>query len=163
MIAKFYITAKGLEKLKQELNHLKYEERKKVSEDIATARDFGDLSENAEYKAAKERQEFIEGRIVEFEDKVRRAEIIDIVKLSGDTIKFGATVTLIDDETEKEFTYIIVGEYEADITKKRVSIASPIAKALIGKSVGDDVEVNTPGGSRAYEVIKVEYKELELD
>ncbi|MGX6960952.1 MAG: transcription elongation factor GreA [Rickettsia endosymbiont of Pentastiridius leporinus] len=163
MTAKFYITAKGLEKLEQELKHLKHVERKKVSEDIATAREFGDLSENAEYNAARERQAFIEGRIKELEDMVARAEKIDIAKLSGDTIKFGATVTLIDDETEKEFTYIIVGEYEADITKKRVSIASPIAKALIGKSVGDVVEVNTPGGSKSYEVIKVEYKDLEND
>ncbi|HJD55175.1 MAG TPA: transcription elongation factor GreA [Rickettsia endosymbiont of Pyrocoelia pectoralis] len=163
MTAKFYITAKGLEKLEQDLKHLKYVERKKISEDIAEARDHGDLSENAEYKAAKERQELIEARIQELESKTARAEIIDIGKLSGDSIKFGATVTLIDDDTEEELTYIIVGEYEADITKKRVSIVSPIAKALIGKSVGDEVEVNTPGGSKSYEVIKVEYKELESD
>ncbi|WP_410525770.1 transcription elongation factor GreA [Rickettsia felis] len=126
------------------------------------AREHGDLSENAEYEAAREKQAFIEGRIKELEDMTARAEIIDIGKLSGDNIKFGATVTLIDDDTEEEVTYIIVGEYEADITRKRVSIASPIAKALIGKSVGDFVEVTTPKGSKSYEVVTVEYKELEL-
>jgi len=162
MNTKFPITAKGFEKLEHELKHLKYVERKKISEDIAEARDHGDLSENAEYKAAKERQELIEGRIQGLEDKTARAEIIDIAKLSGDNIKFGATVTLIDDDTEEEVTYIIVGEYEADITRKRVSVASPIAKALIGKSVRDVVEVTTPGGLKSYEVVKVEYKELEL-
>lgn len=162
MNTKFPITAKGFEKLEHELKHLKHVERKKISEDIAEAREHGDLSENAEYEAAREKQAFIEGRIKELEDMTARAEIIDISKLSGDNIKFGATVTLIDDDTEEEVTYIIVGEYEADITRKRVSIASPIAKALIGKSVGDFVEVTTPKGSKSYEVVTVEYKELEL-
>lgn len=160
MMAKFPITVKGFEKLEQELKHLKHVERKKVSEDIATAREHGDLSENAEYEAAREKQAFIEGRIQQLEDITARAKIIHIAKLAGDSIKFGATVTLIDDETEEEATYIIVGEYEADITKKRVSIASPIAKALIGKSVGDIVEVTTPGGVKSYEVIKIQYEEL---
>ncbi|XVN41119.1 MAG: transcription elongation factor GreA [Rickettsia endosymbiont of Argas persicus] len=162
MIAKFPITVKGFEKLEQELKHLKHVERKKVSEDIAEARAHGDLSENAEYEEARKKQAFVEGRIQQLEDITARAEIIDISKLSGDIIKFGATVTLIDDETEKEVTYHIVGEYEADITRKRVSIASPIAKALIGKSVGDVVEVTTPGGVKSYEVVKIKYEELEL-
>ena len=162
MIAKFPITTKGFEKLEQELKHLKHVERKKVSEDIATAREHGDLSENAEYDAAREKQAFIEGRIQQLEDITARAEIIDIAKLSGNNIKFGATVTLIDDETEEEVTYNIVGEYEADITKKRVSIASPIAKALIGKSVGDVVEVITPRGLKSYEVVEIAYEELEF-
>lgn len=160
MMAKFPITTKGFEKLEHELKHLKHVERKKVSEDIATAREHGDLSENAEYDAAREKQAFIEGRIQQLEDIAARAEIIDIAKLSEDSIKFGATVTLIDDETEEESTYHIVGEYEADITRKRVSIASPIAKALISKSVGDIVEVTTPRGVKSYEVRKIKYEEL---
>jgi len=160
MMAKFPITVKGFEKLEQELKHFKHVERKKVSEDIATAREHGDLSENAEYEAAREKQAFIEGRIQQLEDITARAEIINVAKLAGDSIKFGATVTLIDDETEEEMTYHIVGEYEADITKKRISIASPIAKALIGKSVSDIVEVTTPGGVKSYEVVKIQYEEL---
>jgi len=160
MTAKFPITVTGFEKLEQELKHLKHIERKKISEDIAEARDHGDLSENAEYEAAREKQAFVEARIKQLEDMAARAEIIHVAKLSGDSIKFGATVTLIDDETEEEMTYHIVGEYEADITKKRISIASPIAKALIGKSVGDIVEVTTPGGVKSYEVVKIIYEEL---
>ncbi|MCC8369167.1 transcription elongation factor GreA [Rickettsia endosymbiont of Polydrusus tereticollis] len=162
MMAKFPITNKGFEKLEQELKHLKHVERPKTTQDIATAREFGDLSENAEYDAAREKQAFVEGRILHFEDIMARAEIIDISKLSGDSIKFGATVTLIDDEIEENVTYIIVGEYEADITKKRISIASPLAKALIGKSIGDVVEVITPKGLKSYEVLEVKYEELEL-
>ncbi len=161
-MAKFPITNKGFEKLEQELKHLKHVERPKTTQDIATAREFGDLSENAEYDAAREKQAFVEGRILHFEDIMARAEIIDISKLSGDSIKFGATVTLIDDEIEENVTYIIVGEYEADITKKRISIASPLAKALIGKSIGDVVEVITPKGLKSYEVLEVKYEELEL-
>ncbi len=161
-MVKFPITQKGFEKLEQEIKHLKHVERPKTIEAIATAREFGDLSENAEYHAAREKQSFIEGRILDLEDKMARSEIIDITKLSGNNIKFGATVRLIDDETEEEVTYHIVGEYEADITKKRISIASPIAKALIGKSSGDVVEVTTPKGSKSYEVIAVEYKALDI-
>jgi transcription elongation factor GreA len=161
-MAKFPITNKGFEKLEQELKHLKHVERPKTTQDIATAREFGDLSENAEYDAAREKQAFVEGRILHFEDIMARAEIIDISKLSGDSIKFGATVTLIDDEIEENVTYIIVGEYEADITKKRISIASPLAKALIGKSIGDVVEVITPKGLKSYEVLEIKYEELEL-
>lgn len=162
MVIKFPITKKGFENLEQEIKYLKYTERPKTIEAIATAREFGDLSENAEYHAAREKQGFIEGRILDLEDKMARAEIIDISKLSGAFIKFGATVKLIDDETEEEVTYHIVGEYEADITKKRISIASPIAKALIGKTVGDIVKVSTPKGSKSYEVVEVQYNELNL-
>ena len=161
-MVKFPITKRGFDKLEQEIRSLKHIERPKIIEAIAIARDFGDLSENAEYNAAREKQSFIEGRIIDLEDKMARAEIIDITKLFGDSIKFGATVQLIDDETEEQVTYHIVGEYEADITKKRISIVSPIAKALIGKLVGDIVEVSTPNGSKSYEVIEVEYNELDL-
>jgi transcription elongation factor GreA len=159
---KFPITIKGVEKLKEEIKYLKHTERPKVTKEIAVARDFGDLSENAEYHTARDKQSFIEGRILDLEDKMARAEVIDITKLSGDTIKFGALVELIDDETEETVTYHIVGEYEADINKKRISIVSPIARALIGKSVGDIVEVNTPKGSKSYEVVEIQYEDLEL-
>jgi transcription elongation factor GreA len=161
-MAKFPITQKGFKKLEQEIKNLKHLERPKIIEAISVARDFGDLSENAEYHAAREKQSFNEGRILELEDKMARSEIIDITKLSGDTIKFGALVELIDDETEEHVTYHIVGEYEADIVKRRISIVSPIAKALIGKSVGDIVEVVTPKGSKSYEVVSIEYKDIDL-
>lgn len=161
-MARFPITKKGFEKLEQEIKHLKHVERPRIIEAIADAREFGDLSENAEYHAARESQSFIEGRILDLEDKIARSEIIDISKLSGEFIKFGATVELIDDETEEKVIYQIVGEYEADITKKRVSIVSPIAKALIGKSIGDIVEVSTPKGPRSYDVVAVQYKELDI-
>jgi transcription elongation factor GreA len=161
-MAKFPITHKGFDNLEKEIKHLKHVERPKIIDAIATARDFGDLSENAEYHAAREKQSFIEGRILELEDKIARADIIDISKLSGKTIKFGATVKLVDDETEEIVVYHIVGEYEADITKKRVSIMSPIAKALIGKGVGDVVEVATPKSSKSYEVLEVSYKDIDL-
>lgn len=161
-MVKFPITKKGFEKLAQEIKNLKYTERPKIIEAISTARDFGDLSENAEYHAAREKQSFVEGRILDLEDKMARAEIIDILKLKGSSIKFGATVQLIDDETEENVTYHIVGEYEADITKKRISVVSPIAKALIGKSVGDIIEVLTPKGPKSYEVVEIEYNELDL-
>lgn len=159
---KFPITHKGFDNLEKEIKHLKHIERPKVIDDIATAREFGDLSENAEYHAAREKQSFIEGRILDLEDKMARAEIIDISKLSADNIKFGATVKLLDDETEEIVIYHIVGEYEADITKKRVSIASPIAKALIGKIVGDIVEVITPKGQKSYEVLEISFQELDI-
>ncbi len=159
---KFPITQPGYDKLEREIKQLKQIERPKIIEAIATAREFGDLSENAEYHAAREKQSFVEGRILDLEDKMARSDIIEVAKLSGNTIKFGATVTLIDDDTEEKVTYNITGEYEADITKKRISIASPIAKALIGKTVGDIVEVFTPGGGKSYEVLKVEYNELNV-
>ena len=157
---KFPITKDGFAKLEQEIKHLKHVDRPNVVQAIADARDLGDLSENAEYEAAREKQSFIEGRIVELEDKMARSEIIDITKLSGPGIKFGATITVIDDDTEEEKTYSIVGEYEADLSKNLLSVRSPIARALIGKSQGDFVEVKTPGGPKFYEVEKVEYKAL---
>jgi transcription elongation factor GreA len=160
---KFPITEKGLKKLELEIKQLKHVERPAVIEAISTAREFGDLSENAEYHAAREKQSFIEGRILDLEDKLSRAEVIDTSKLSHDSIKFGALVKLIDDDTEEESTYHIVGEYEADITKKRISIQSPLAKSLIGKKVGDVVEVSTPKGTKAYEILEISFKEIELD
>jgi transcription elongation factor GreA len=125
---------------------------------IEEARAHGDLSENAEYHAAKERQAFIEGRVVELEDKLSRADIIDISKLSGTTVKFGATVTLFDEDTDAKVKYQLVGDLEANAKKGRISISSPIARALIGKSKGDTVEVAAPGGARSYEILKVEFR-----
>jgi transcription elongation factor GreA len=154
-MVKFPITLKGFKKLEQEIKQLKYEERPAIIDAIATAREFGDLSENAEYHAAKEKQGFIEGKILDLEDKLSRAEVIDTSKLSNDSVKFGAAVKLADDDTEEELTYHIVGEYEADMAKSRISISSPIAKALIGKSVGDIVEVQTPKGVRAFEILEI--------
>ncbi len=162
MSNKFPITAEGMKKLEEELKKLKYKDRPAVIDDIAEARAHGDLSENAEYHAAREKQSFLEGRIVELEDKQARAEVIDVSKLSGKTVRFGATVELMDDDTEEKMNYQIVGEYEADINKGLISIASPIAKALIGKAEGDLAEVNTPGGEKGYEILKVEYRPIEL-
>jgi len=159
---KFPITKKGHDRLVQEIRTLKHNDRPAVIEAIAAAREFGDLSENAEYHAAREKQSMIEGRILDLEDKMARAEIIDISKLSGKTIKFGATVGLVDEDTDDEVIYRIVGEYEADISKKMISIASPIAKALIGKGVQDLVEVITPKGSKSYEVLSVSYEDFDL-
>ena len=133
-------------------------ERPRIIQAIAEARCHGDLSENAEYHSAKEAQSLNEGRIAELEDKLSRAEVIDVSKLSGGTIMFGATVTLVDEDTEEEKTYQIVGENEADVKSGRVSITSPTARALIGKKVGDSVEVNTPGGGKSYEVLKVAFR-----
>lgn len=161
-MSKFPITRAAYAKLEQEVKKLKAEDRPKIIKEIATAREKGDLSENAEYHAAREQQSHTEGRIIELEDKIARAEIIDISKLSGDQVKFGATVTLIDDDTEEEVQYIIVGEYEIDIAKGRISISSPIAKALIGKTEGDLVEVHTPGGTKSYEILSVEFKEFNI-
>lgn len=152
------MTAEGHAALDAELKHLKTVERPAVIAAIAEARAHGDLSENAEYHAAKEKQSFIEGRVAELEDKLARAEVIDVSKLKGDKIVFGATVTLIDVDTEKEATYRIVGEDEADIAEGKVSVSSPIARALIGKSVGDEAEVAAPGGARVYEIAEVEFK-----
>jgi transcription elongation factor GreA len=152
------MTAVGYAALTDELKHRQAVDRPRIIEHIAEARSHGDLSENAEYHAAKEEQSHNEGRIAELEDKLARADIIDISKLSGDTIKFGATVTLVDEDTEKKVAYQIVGEVEADIKKGKISITSPLARALIGKKKGASVEVNTPGGGKAYEITKVEWR-----
>ncbi len=151
------MTAGGFVSLKEELRWRQQEERQRIIEAISEARSHGDLSENAEYHSAKEAQSLNEGRINELEDLVARAEVIDISKLSGSKIKFGATVVLVDDDTEEEKTYQIVGDQEADVRSGRISISSPIARALIGKEVGDAIEVNAPGGARGYEIVKVNF------
>ena len=151
------MTANGLTRLQDELKHLKQNERPAVIKAIAEAREHGDLSENAEYHAAREKQSFIEGRVMELEDKLARCEVIDISKLSGDVVRFGATVTLVDEDTDEELTYQLVGEWEADVKDGRLSISAPIARAVIGKSEGDSVEVATPAGDRSYEILKVRY------
>lgn len=161
-MSKFPITKKGHIRLLEEIKFLKHTERPAIIEAIASAREFGDLSENAEYHAAREKQSMVEGRILDLEDKVARSEVIDISKLDGKTIKFGATVKLVDQDSDEEVIYMIVGEYEADISKRLISIASPIAKALIGKTVNDLVEVITPKGSKGYEVLDVLYNDIEL-
>ncbi len=151
------MTAGGYQALDEELKRLKTVERPSVIAAISEAREHGDLSENAEYHAAKERQGWIEGQIAEIEDKLARAQVIDVSKLSGKQVKFGATVSLVDEDTEEESRYQIVGEHEADVKAGRISISSPIARAIIGKEIGDVVEVNTPGGVRSYEVLKVDW------
>lgn len=151
------MTATGLKSLEEELNQLKNVERHEIIKHIAEARAHGDLSENAEYHAAKEKQSFIEGRVIELEDMIGRADVIDVSKMSGTTVKFGATVTLADEDTDEKKKYQIVGDHEADIKKGRISISLPIARALIGKSKGDSVEVAAPGGARSYEILKVEF------
>jgi transcription elongation factor GreA len=151
------MTAPGLKSLEEELNQLKNVERHEIIKHIAEARAHGDLSENAEYHAAKEKQSFIEGRVIELEDLIGRADVIDISKMSGTSVKFGATVTLADEDTDEKKKYQIVGDHEADIKKGRISISSPIARALISKSKGDTVEVAAPGGARSYEILKVEF------
>ncbi|MDZ4736806.1 MAG: transcription elongation factor GreA [Rhodospirillaceae bacterium] len=155
---KIPMTADGYARLEEELRHLKTVERPAIIRAIAEARDHGDLSENAEYHAARERQSFIEGRVGELEDKISRAEVIDPTKLSGKDVKFGATVTLVDEDTDEKASYQIVGPDESDIAAKRLSVSSPLARALIGKTVGDSVEVTTPSGSKSYEVVKVQYR-----
>ncbi len=151
------MTAGGYSALDEELKRLKTLERPSVIAAISEARAHGDLSENAEYHAAKERQGWIEGRIAEIEDKIARAQIIDVSKLSGSQVKFGATVTVVDEDTEDEGRYQIVGEHEADVKQGRISLSSPLSRAMIGKEVGEVVEVNTPGGVKAYEILKVEW------
>ena len=152
------MTGPGYVALEEELRRRQQEERPRIIAAISEARSHGDLSENAEYHAAKESQSLNEGRIAELEDKLARAEVIDVSKLSGNTIKFGATVTLIDEDTEEEKAYQIVGESEADVKLGKVSITSPIARALISKKVGDTVEVNTPGGGKSYEITAIAFK-----
>jgi len=155
---KIPMTAAGYSVLENELKHRQQVERPRIIQQITDARTHGDLSENAEYHAAKEQQAHNEGRIAELEDKLARAEVIDVSKLSGDTVKFGATVTLIDEDTDKKAVWQIVGEPEADAKAGRISITSPLARALVGKKKGANVEVFTPGGAKAYEVVKVEWR-----
>jgi transcription elongation factor GreA len=152
------MTLEGYQKLEQELHRLKAVERPRIIQAIAEARAHGDLSENAEYHAAKEAQGLNEARVAELEDKFSRAEVIDPSSLSGSSVKFGATVTLVDEDTDEKVKYKIVGDLEASVKDGKISISSPIARALIGKIKGDSVEVTTPKGSRSYEILKVEWK-----
>lgn len=152
------MTADGYRRLETELRKLRSEDRPAVIKAIAEAREHGDLSENAEYHAARERQSFIEGRMRELEDKIARAQVIDVSKLSGSTVKFGATVTVADEETGEETAYRLVGVDEADIGKGLLSIAAPLARAMINRSVGDSVTVQTPQGARGYEIVSVEFR-----
>lgn len=154
---KIPLTRAGFDKLDAELKHLKSVERPAIIRAISEAREHGDLSENAEYHSAKEKQSFIEGRVKELEGAISLADVIDPAKLSG-AIKFGAHVTLVDEDTDKETSYQIVGEYEADIENGRLNLKSPIARALIGKEEGDSVEVRTPGGVKSYEILKIVFK-----
>ncbi|XYK79977.1 MAG: transcription elongation factor GreA [Labrenzia sp.] len=151
------MTSAGYTMLQSELKERTGVERPRIVDAISEARAHGDLSENAEYHAAKEAQSLNEGRIAELEDKLSRAEIIDVSKLSGEVVKFGATVSLVDEDTEEEKKYMIVGDVESDVKQSKVSISSPIARALIGKSVGDSVEVAAPGGARSYEIVEVQF------
>jgi transcription elongation factor GreA len=156
-VQKFPMTAPGLAALEEELRFLKGQERSAIIRAIAEARSHGDLSENAEYHAARERQSFVEGRIAELEEITSAAEVIDPSTLSGDTVMFGANVLILDEDTEKEFSYQIVGTHEANVKQARLSITSPLAKALIAKRVGDTVAVPAPGGDRSYEILKITY------
>lgn len=151
------MTASGYSRLQEELKHLKTVERPAVIRAIAEAREHGDLSENAEYHAARERQSFIEGRVIELADRISRAEVIDVQALSGDSVKFGATVKLADEDTDEEATYQIVGQDESDIKAGRLSVTAPLARGLIGKTVGEVVEVTTPNGSKSYEVMDIQF------
>ena len=151
------MTAEGYQALDDDLKRLKTLERPAVIAAISEARAHGDLSENAEYHAAKERQGWIEGQIADIEDRMARAQVIDVSRLSGSQVKFGATVSVVDEDTEDQARYQIVGEHEADVRAGRISITSPIARAMIGKEPGDVVEVNTPGGVKAYEIVNVEW------
>ena len=151
------MTVRGYDTLKEELRWRQQEERPRIIEAIAEARSHGDLSENAEYHAAKERQGYIEGRVQELEDKLARAQVIDTSKMSGDQVKFGATVTVLDEDTEEESTYQIVGDDESDVKAGKISISSPISRAMINKEVGDVIEVNAPGGLKSYEILEVNW------
>ncbi len=157
MVQKVPMTQGGFTQLLDELRWRQQEERPRIIEAIAEARAHGDLSENAEYHAAKESQSHNEGRIAELEDITARAEVIDLTKMSGDTIKFGATVKIVDEDTDEERTYQIVGDQEADVKQGRIALSSPIARALISKQVGDSIEVNAPGGAKAYEILDVSW------
>jgi transcription elongation factor GreA len=158
MSDKVPMTRLGFERLEAELHKLKGTERPNIIKAIAEAREHGDLSENAEYHAARERQSFIEGRIQELEDKISRADVIDVALMDGKVIKFGAMVTLLDDDSEEKVNYQIVGEDEADIKAGLLSITSPLARALIGKTIKDTVEVSTPKGGKSYEIVRVAYR-----
>ena len=158
MMEKVPMTEAGHAAMMDEIKHLKVVERPRIIRAIEEARSHGDLSENAEYHAAKEQQGWLEARVAELEDKISRADVIDVTKLSGDTVKFGAYVTLIDEETDEKAIYQIVGEFEADVKKGLISVTSPIARALIGKRKGDSVEVSTPGGGKSYEILKIRYQ-----
>lgn len=158
MTTKIPITLTGFTQLQEEIKVLKTVDRPAIISAIADAREHGDLKENAEYHAARERQSFIEGRLSELEDKLSRVDVIDPIKMAGNVIKFGATVQLVDEDTEKEHTYQIVGEYESNFEKGKLAFTAPLSRALIGKTVGDTVEVNTPKGAKAYEVVQVVYK-----
>ena len=157
IMEKVPITIEGYDALDEELKRLKGPERQRIIKAIAEARAHGDLSENAEYHAAKEQQSHNEGRVMELEDIINRAEIIDVAAMSGDTVKFGATVKLVDEDTEAETNYQIVGDFEANLEQGKISISSPIARALIGKQKGDSVEVNAPGGNKSYEILNVKF------
>jgi transcription elongation factor GreA len=152
------MTQAGYDNLVEEAKRLKTVERPAVVKAIEEARSHGDLSENAEYHAAREKQAFIEGRLIEIEDKIARAAVIDVSQMSGSVIRFGATVKLVDEDTDEESTYTIVGEDEADIARRRLSVTAPLARALIGRQKGDSVDLTTPGGSKSYEILKVTYK-----
>ena len=155
---KIPMTSAGFKRLEEEIKHLKTVERPAIIEAIAEARSHGDLSENAEYHAAREKQSFIEGRLLDLEDKISRADVIDTTKMNGNVIKFGAFVKVVDEDTEHEQAFQIVGEYEADIEKGLLALTAPLPRALIGKQKGDSVEVMTPKGTKAYEVLEVMYK-----
>ena len=155
---KIPMTAEGYSALENELKRLRSVERPRIIQAITEARAHGDLSENAEYHAAKDQQGLNEARVAEIEEKIGRAEIIDPSKLNGKRIMFGATVTLVDEDTDEKKVYMIVGDFEADVKDGKISISSPIARSLIGKTVGDTVEVNTPGGGKSYEILKVRYQ-----
>jgi transcription elongation factor GreA len=160
-MASYPITAAGLRKMKEELKHLQSVERPKISAEIEVARAHGDLKENAEYHAAKEKQSHIEGRIMDINSWIAQAEVIDVAKHKGSkTVVFGATVELTDTETEKKVTYRLVGEFEADIKKRWISIASPVARGLVGKSVGDVATIQSPGGAREYEIVSVAFEDV---
>lgn len=152
------MTVQGHEALETELKHLKSVERPEIIQAIAVAREHGDLSENAEYHAAKEKQGFIEGRIKELESKLALAQVIDVTRLSGETVMFGATVTIVNEDTDEESTYMIVGEDEANVKDGKVSITSPLARAMISKEIGDVFELIAPGGSKGYEILDVKFK-----
>lgn len=154
---KIPMTVTGYQALNEEFRKLRDEERPAIIQAIAEARAHGDLSENAEYHSARERQSFIEGRIKELEGLISRADVIDPSKMSGNTVRFGATIDIVDEETDEEKTYQVVGETEADINAGRLNVKSPLARALIGKTEGDTVEVTTPGGQRSYEILRVRY------
>lgn len=157
MSEKVPMTASGYARLEEELKHLRSVARPEVIKAISDAREHGDLAENAEYHAARERQSFIEGRVAELEDKISRAQVIDPAKLSGDTVMFGATVDVADEDSDQESTFQIVGESEAEVKEGRIAVTSPMARALIGKQEGDSVEVTTPRGTKAYEILKIRY------